>query len=531
MATKNASPLADELKKAYKTSASLGANAKSTITKQTGLGANAKKTVSTPIAKKASSIVKSKTTQPIGVAAMRQKIPIKNSVQTAAPVAAKPKTTAAKPKTTVPYLTDAEIRKNYANQFDAYSAQKRLEAERAMQGTNSAYDANQRQNYINYMQTRREMPELLAQQGITGGMSETANLRARTNYENNLGNYERSRNAELASIQNNLSDNLNTYKMTADQNMNSEIASNRTLRSNYEQQQQQRKEERFANTISGYRTTAQIDNAIAAAKKSGETWKIPYLRNQKTTIIQQNKATKQAKQEQKEQRFANNISGYRTVAQCDKAIKAARKNGETWKIPYLRNQKSAILQQQKAEKSEKQSVREQRFANTISGYDNIDSINKLIKKIQKSGKDKWRIPYLRARRAELKAAQEDEDKKSSSSSGGSGSSGSGRSSGGGGGNSEQTTTETEETEETEEPKKVIAGIDFDAEAKKRRKKAEKELKKKVKKSGGVFNAGSAYAKAKKKSGNKSTGKTTKSRYKRSFSKNSKSGQRINQWVK
>lgn len=48
---------------------------------------------------------------------------------------------------------------------------------------------------------------------------------------------------------------------------------------------------------------------------------------------------------------------------------------------------------------------EQRFANTISGYDSISDIDKEIAKIQKSGVDLWKIEYLRARRAELKAAQ------------------------------------------------------------------------------------------------------------------------------
>lgn len=186
----------------------------------------------------------------------------------------------------VPYLTEDQIRKNYAKAYSNYEAQRNAEAQRAEKKTNAQYDTAQRQNYVNYMQNKRQLPEMLAQQGLSGGASETATLRAQTNYENNYNNTERDRGNDIASIRDSLSDALRTYRMTADQNMNDEIAQNRQLRSNYEKQLQQEAEQRFANTISGYDNVSTINNLIESIKKSGkDTWRIPYLRARRAELV------------------------------------------------------------------------------------------------------------------------------------------------------------------------------------------------------------------------------------------------------
>lgn len=195
----------------------------------------------------------------------------------------------------VPYLTEDQIRKNYAKAFSDYSKQRNTEADRAIAKTNTQYDTAQRGNYINYMQNQRELPEQLAAQGITGGASETSLLRARTNYENNYNNTERSRGADIGAIRSNLADALNTYRMTADQNMNDEITQNRQLRANYERQLQQEAEQRFANTISGYDSIGDIDRTISAIQKSGkDTWRIAYLRARRAELVAAQRAEEQA---------------------------------------------------------------------------------------------------------------------------------------------------------------------------------------------------------------------------------------------
>lgn len=185
----------------------------------------------------------------------------------------------------VPYLTEQQVRDKYAKALTDYTNQRNTEADRARTQVNNQYDSAQRQNYVNYMQNRRELPEQMARMGVSGGASETSALRAQTNYENNFNNAERSRGTELNNINNTLADTLNTYRMTADQNMNDEIAQNRQLRANYEKQLQQEAEQRFANTISGYDNISQIDRLMSQISKSGvDTWRIPYLRARRAEL-------------------------------------------------------------------------------------------------------------------------------------------------------------------------------------------------------------------------------------------------------
>ena len=187
---------------------------------------------------------------------------------------------------TVPYLTEQQIRSNYAKALADYTNQRNAEADRAKAQVNNQYNNTQRQNYVQYMQNRKELPEMLDRQGLSGGASETSALRAQTNYENNFNNTERSRGTEIGNINNALADQLNTYRMTAEQNMNDEIAQNQQLRANYEKQLQQEAEQRFANTISGYDNISEIDRLMSSISKSGvDTWRIPYLRARRAELV------------------------------------------------------------------------------------------------------------------------------------------------------------------------------------------------------------------------------------------------------
>lgn len=186
----------------------------------------------------------------------------------------------------LPYLTEQQIRDKYAQQYADYEKQKNAEADRAKAEAKSAYDSSQRQNYINYMQSNRDLPEQMARLGITGGASETSSLRNQTNYENNRNYAQRNYNTNLNNINNTLADTLNTYKMTADANMNDEIAQNAQLRAQYEKQLQQEAEQRFANTISGYDSISGIDAEINKIQKSGvDLWKIEYLRARRAELV------------------------------------------------------------------------------------------------------------------------------------------------------------------------------------------------------------------------------------------------------
>ena len=86
---------------------------------------------------------------------------------------------------------------------------------------------------------------------------------------------------------------------------------------------------------------------------------------------------------------------------------------------------------------EQQEQEENRYAQTISGWNDIGAIDKEIARIERTGGDPWRIGYLRARRTELQNAMEEEAAAAGSSGGG----------GGYSGYYNNTTTEDEQEEE------------------------------------------------------------------------------------
>lgn len=128
------------------------------------------------------------------------------------------------------------------------------------------------QAYINWMQSKKGLDEGLRRQGITGGGSESALLGA------NVG-YQRQKNL----IANQLQGNLNALA----QNFAANRTALETQNAAWQQAEQAREEERFANTITGYDTVQKIDTAIDAAKGAGQDWKIPYLMAQRAALLEQ----------------------------------------------------------------------------------------------------------------------------------------------------------------------------------------------------------------------------------------------------
>lgn len=131
------------------------------------------------------------------------------------------------------------------------------------------------QAYIGWMQRKKGLGEGLARQGITGGGSESAILGA------DVG-YQRQKNL----IAQNLQSNLNTLA----QNFAANRTALETQSAAWQQGEQLREEERFANTITGYDTVQKIDTAIDAARGAGQEWKIPYLMAQRAALLEQAKA-------------------------------------------------------------------------------------------------------------------------------------------------------------------------------------------------------------------------------------------------
>ena len=100
-----------------------------------------------------------------------------------------------------------------ANKLAVKQGTQRLENQKA--SINQSYDDSARQAYIANMQSKKNLPQQLAANGLTGGATETANLGLQTSYENNLNNININRNNAINDIDNAIIELQNNGDLTA----------------------------------------------------------------------------------------------------------------------------------------------------------------------------------------------------------------------------------------------------------------------------------------------------------------------------
>lgn len=82
---------------------------------------------------------------------------------------------------------------------EAYDAAER-DAQEAISGIRGGYRATDRQLYREYMENRRTLPQQLAAQGISGGLTESSQVRLADSYGEQLAENERARLSEEAKV-------------------------------------------------------------------------------------------------------------------------------------------------------------------------------------------------------------------------------------------------------------------------------------------------------------------------------------------
>ena len=189
------------------------------------------------------------------------------------------------------------LKANNTADINAYNAEQQRLANQQRATIGGQYDKQQNQNYINYMMNQRDLPGQLARLGITGGASESSQLRANTNYENVKNNTESERNSALNNITNTMNNNLAQYRLSAASDLRNKLYANEHERlaaaQKLKEQQQtrqdakkQRRYERYRDTIRRFDTIGKVDKAIAKAKKTKQpSWKIQLLQAQKADLV------------------------------------------------------------------------------------------------------------------------------------------------------------------------------------------------------------------------------------------------------
>lgn len=73
------------------------------------------------------------------------------------------------------------------------------------------YDENARQAYVQKMQAQRDLPQQLAAQGVSGGLSESGNIALNTTYGNQLSGYKGNYDSQVEGVNQNLSEAQSQY--------------------------------------------------------------------------------------------------------------------------------------------------------------------------------------------------------------------------------------------------------------------------------------------------------------------------------
>ena len=143
---------------------------------------------------------------------------------------------------------------------------------KADQGTtNAQYNNNARQYYIQNMQAQKSLPSQLANNGLTGGASESAVIRMNNAYGQNLANNESGRATSLNNLQTTYNNNVAEYDRNYKENLSKAYQTSMENQLKYEQEQNKLDLQYFANSVANrYNSSKAWKKAIARMKKSKE---------------------------------------------------------------------------------------------------------------------------------------------------------------------------------------------------------------------------------------------------------------------
>ena len=143
---------------------------------------------------------------------------------------------------------------------------------KADQGTtNAQYNNNARQYYIQNMQAQKSLPSQLANNGLTGGASESAVIRMNNAYGQNLANNESGRATSLNNLQTTYNNNVAEYDRAYKDKLSKAYQTSMENQLKYEQEQNKLDLQYFANSVANrYNSSKAWKKAIARMKKSKE---------------------------------------------------------------------------------------------------------------------------------------------------------------------------------------------------------------------------------------------------------------------
>lgn len=231
-------------------------------------------------------------------------------------------TAPAKPATPVdPYQkyglqNEATVQNKYAGYYKAYQDRQQAMADQQKAAKNASYDRAQNANYINYMLAQKALPEQMARLGLSGGASESSQIRQNTNYVNTRFNTEAGRQNDLNTINQTMNTNLENFRVENDQKRDAEIASNRSAL--YERQEAEKEAAERKRQFDEQQKQAKADRE-ENARQFNEGQKL-----EKAKLKETKRANRQSEKDNAYTKFRDQVSSY-SLGTVNKALKKLSK--------------------------------------------------------------------------------------------------------------------------------------------------------------------------------------------------------------
>ena len=145
----------------------------------------------------------------------------------------------------------------------------------ALAKSNEGYNASGRQNYINYMQARKNAPNALNAMGIRGGASESSLIRLGTNYNTNVAQNNLARDNAANEINNNYAQMLFDLNKAYDEDLAAKKAAYLERADSEAKAEEQRQLSYFAQAIQGqYKSKKGYEKLIKQLQASDDPQKV-----------------------------------------------------------------------------------------------------------------------------------------------------------------------------------------------------------------------------------------------------------------
>ena len=192
----------------------------------------------------------------------------------------------------------------------------------------------------------------------------------------NLAETNRALGNQQVNYENSLQDLMTQYGRDVD-DLESSIEHNANLsKINVEAAVREAEKEMYINNTSQLKTIKAYNTAIKKLKKDGDAtndWKITYLREQRDAL--QAEIDKQKLAEQKNN-YSKNLSKYKTTTQIDKAIASILSDGDTsndWKLTYLNKYRTILNRQEVAARKAAKAASKKSSSSSGSSNSNSNS--------------------------------------------------------------------------------------------------------------------------------------------------------------